>query len=126
MLLFNPVWLFDIGFQLSFAAVTAILLLQPGLYGLLPVKNTALRKVWALITVSIAAQIGTAPSGHALFLTFFHAFSPDKLMGDSAGVVDCVCGCCIACLNSFSRLATFLCRDDRDVDSTAKYGAPLD
>lgn len=33
MLLFNPVWLFDVGFQLSFSAVAAIVLLQPGLYG---------------------------------------------------------------------------------------------
>lgn len=32
MLLFKPVWLFDVGFQLSFSAVAAILLLQPGLY----------------------------------------------------------------------------------------------
>lgn len=39
MLLFNPVWLFDVGFQLSFSAVAAIVLLQPGLYGLLSVKN---------------------------------------------------------------------------------------
>lgn len=76
MLLFNPVWLFDIGFQLSFAAVTAILLLQPGLYGLLPVKNTALRKVWALITVSIAAQIGTAP----LVMLYFSRFSTHFLL----------------------------------------------
>ena len=76
MLLFNPVWLFDVGFQLSFAAVTAILLLQPGLYGLLPVKNTALRKVWALITVSIAAQIGTAP----LVMLYFSRFSTHFLL----------------------------------------------
>ena len=63
-------------FQLSFAAVTAILLLQPGLYGLLPVKNTALRKVWALITVSIAAQIGTAP----LVMLYFSRFSTHFLL----------------------------------------------
>lgn len=49
MLLFNPVWLFDVGFQLSFSAVAAIVLLQPGLYGLLSVKNRLLRKAWGLV-----------------------------------------------------------------------------
>ena len=61
MLLFNPVWLFDVGFQLSFSAVAAIVLLQPGLYGLLSGKNRLLHKAWVLVTVSVAAQIGTAP-----------------------------------------------------------------
>ena len=61
MLLLKPVWLFDVGFQLSFSAVAAILLLQPGLYGLVSVKNTVLRKIWGLATVSVAAQVGTAP-----------------------------------------------------------------
>ncbi len=76
MLLFNPVWLFDVGFQLSFSAVSAILLLQPGLYGLLSVKNRVLRKVWGLITVSVAAQIGTAP----LVMLYFSRFSTHFLL----------------------------------------------
>lgn len=71
MLLFNPVWLFDVGFQLSFSAVAAIVLLQPGLYGLLSVKNRLLRKAWGLVTVSVAAQIGTAP----LVMLYFSRFS---------------------------------------------------
>lgn len=70
MLLFNPAWLFDVGFQLSFSAVAAIVLLQPGLYGLLSVKNRLLRKAWGLVTASVAAQIGTAP----LVMLIFHAF----------------------------------------------------
>ncbi len=76
MLLFNPVWLFDVGFQLSFIAVTAILLLQPGLYGLLSFRNTVLQKVWGLIAVSIAAQIGTAP----LVMLYFSRFSTHFLL----------------------------------------------
>ncbi len=70
MLLCNPAWLFDVGFQLSFSAVAAILLLQPGLYGLLPVKNCLLRKAWGLVTVSVAAQIGTAPLAVLYFSRF--------------------------------------------------------
>jgi len=76
MLLFNPAWLFDVGFQLSFSAVAAIVLLQPGLYGLLSVKNRLLRKAWGLVTVSVAAQIGTAP----LVMLYFSRFSTHFLL----------------------------------------------
>lgn len=61
MLLCKPVWLFDVGFQLSFAAVAAIVLVQPRLYALWKVDNRLLRYVWGLMTVSVAAQLGTAP-----------------------------------------------------------------
>ena len=71
MLLVNPVWLFDIGFQLSFAAVATILLFQSKMYGLFTIKNYFLRKVWGLVTVSITAQIGTAP----LVMLYFSRFS---------------------------------------------------
>lgn len=39
MLLCNPVWLFDVGFQLSFLAVASILLTYKPIYRLLPVKS---------------------------------------------------------------------------------------
>lgn len=61
MLLYNPYYLFDVGFQLSYLAVVAIVLLQPRLEGVLFVKNRFLRPVWSLITVSVAAQLGTFP-----------------------------------------------------------------
>ena len=76
MLLYHPVWLFDVGFQLSFSAVAAIVLLQPRLYGLWSVKNCILRKAWGLITVSVAAQIGTAP----LVMFYFSSFSTHFLL----------------------------------------------
>ena len=76
MLLYNPFWLFDVGFQLSFTAVAAILLIQPGLYALLTVKNRLLRYLWGIATVSVAAQIGTAP----LVLLYFSRFSTHFLL----------------------------------------------
>lgn len=76
MLLYNPVWLFDVGFQLSFSAVAAILLLQPKLYRLWTVKNRLLRYTWGLMTVSVAAQIGTAP----LVILYFSRFSTHFLL----------------------------------------------
>lgn len=76
MLLCKPVWLFDVGFQLSFLAVAAILVLQKPLYQLLPVKSWLGKRVWGLMTVSIAAQLGTAP----LVMFYFSRFSTHFLL----------------------------------------------
>jgi competence protein ComEC len=76
MLIYNPSWLYDVGFQLSFTAVIAILLIQPWLYERFTVRNRFLDKLWGLATVSIAAQIGTAP----LVLLYFSRFSVHFLL----------------------------------------------
>lgn len=76
MLLCNPVWLFDVGFQLSFLAVAAILYLQPVIYNLLKVKNRITKYVWGTMSVSIAAQLGTAP----LVILYFSRFSTHFLL----------------------------------------------
>lgn len=61
MLLWNPFYLFDVSFQLSFVAVASILILQPFLYKQIKVENRVGKYVWGLLTVTIAAQIGTCP-----------------------------------------------------------------
>jgi competence protein ComEC len=74
MLLFRPLWLFDVGFQLSFVAVASIHFIQPRLYRLLPQSGTRLLQwrafsyFFGLFTVAIAAQAGTAP----LISFYFH------------------------------------------------------
>ncbi len=71
MLLYDPAYLFDWGFQLSYIAVFFILYLQPRLYQLIAVRNPLLAIPWGWITVSVAAQIGTAFLG----LYYFGQFS---------------------------------------------------
>ena len=75
MLLFNPKSLFDVGFQLSFMAVLAILLFYPlfesvwsqqFLFG-----HRLFRWLWTTLAVSCAAQIGVAP----LIAYYFGRFS---------------------------------------------------
>jgi len=61
MLLFDPTALYDIGFQLSFSAVLSILLFEPLISGILKFRSKIAMYVWNLISVSTAAQIGTAP-----------------------------------------------------------------
>lgn len=76
MLFFHPLWLFDVGFQLSFLSVASILLIQPRLYAVWKVKNVFLRKVWGMMTMSVAAQIGVAP----LIAFYFSRFSTHFLL----------------------------------------------
>lgn len=60
MLAYQPLYLFDIGFQLSYAAVFGILYFQPRLKKCLPeVRNPLLAYPWEGLTVTMAAQAGT-------------------------------------------------------------------
>ena len=70
LLLYNPYYLLDVGFQLSFLAVLGIVYLQPLLYKIIVFDNWLLDKVWALLTISVAAQFITFPLG----LLYFHQF----------------------------------------------------
>lgn len=71
MLVYDPFYLFDIGFQLSFLAVFFILFFQPRLEQWMVVKNPLLAAPWTWITVSLAAQMGTS----FLCLYYFQRFS---------------------------------------------------
>ena len=68
----NPSGLFDVGFQLSFLAVLSIISIEPWLTALLRVKNKMGRYIWSMLTVSTAAQMGTA----ALVYYYFKTFAP--------------------------------------------------
>ena len=61
MLAWEPFYLYDISFQLSYLAVVAIVLIVPWLNRIVVVKNRVLNYLWQLTAVSIAAQIGTLP-----------------------------------------------------------------
>lgn len=68
MLLYNPHYLFQVGFQLSFLSVFSILLFYRPLYNLLPQGNRFARSTASLLAVSAAAQLGTLP----LVIYYFH------------------------------------------------------
>jgi competence protein ComEC len=70
MLLYNPFYLFDIGFQLSFLAVLSILIINPLLIHLYTSENKIIQYLWELVAVSFSAQIGVLP----LSLYYFHQF----------------------------------------------------
>ncbi|MEJ2594268.1 MAG: ComEC/Rec2 family competence protein [bacterium] len=70
MLVIDPLLIFNIGFQLSYAAVVGILAFHRPIYGLLYLKNKVLDKLWSVFVLSLAAQLGTFP----LSVHYFHFF----------------------------------------------------
>ncbi|MBO9619800.1 MAG: ComEC family competence protein [Niabella sp.] len=61
LLCYNPYWLWDIGFQLSYTAVLGIVIFYKPIYNLIFINNKLLNSVWQLCAVSIAAQLLTTP-----------------------------------------------------------------
>ncbi|WP_411766519.1 ComEC/Rec2 family competence protein [Winogradskyella sp. A3E31] len=70
ILLFKPIYVFDVGFQMSYLAVLAIVSFQPIFYKLWQPKLWAIDKLWQIFTVTLAAQIGVVP----ISLYYFHQF----------------------------------------------------
>lgn len=63
LLCINPYWLWDVGFQLSYAAVLSIIIFMQPVYHWFYIKNKTLDFIWKLNAVTIAAQILTVPIG---------------------------------------------------------------
>jgi competence protein ComEC len=70
ILLVEPSFLFDVGFQLSYIALFFIIWLQPLLSSIWKPKYKVSKYIWDILTVSFAAQIGTLP----LSIYYFHQF----------------------------------------------------
>ncbi len=82
VLLFDPLIMYDVGFQLSYAAVFGIVLLHTSISRLIFIPNKWLRKLWEGTAVGIAAQFFTFP----LVLYYFHQF-PNYFMLSNIGVM---------------------------------------
>ncbi|MDC0303569.1 ComEC family competence protein [Flavobacteriales bacterium] len=70
LILYEPMIIMQVGFQLSYTAVIGIVLIQPRLFKLYTFKNQLLDWAWSITCVSVAAQIATFPLG----LLYFHQF----------------------------------------------------
>ncbi|BAO55439.1 ComEC/Rec2 family competence protein [Nonlabens marinus] len=79
LLLIDPRMLFQVGFQLSYTAVLAIVLLQPIFSSFVArPKSWFVRNLWQIFTVTLSAQIGVAP----LSIYYFHQFPLLFLVGN--------------------------------------------
>ena len=96
MLIYNPLYLFDISFQMSFMAVYSILLFYQPLEGLCSTSHFYTRWPWSMLCISIAAQIGTMPliiyyfgriSCYALFTSFIAIPAATVILWLSAAIL---------------------------------------
>lgn len=83
MLVYNPFFLFDVSFQLSFAAVFAILAFYPLFSRSLCIRNRVLRYVWNTLSLSMSAQLGTLP----FILYYFGSFPTYFLLANLIVVI---------------------------------------
>lgn len=70
LLIWNPFLIFQVGFQLSYLALSGIVFFQPHIYKLWVFESSIFDFIWKLCTVSLAAQLSTFPIG----IYYFHQF----------------------------------------------------
>ena len=70
LLCFNPLWIIDVGFQLSYLALLSIVLFYTSVYNWLYFSYKIPDAIWKLIAGTISAQILTFP----LCVYYFHQF----------------------------------------------------
>ena len=78
ILFFNPLSLFDVGFQLSFVSVLFILKLMPSVAPRRVIAASRAGRLWGFMAVSLCAQIGVAP----LVAYYFHNFPTYFMMSN--------------------------------------------
>lgn len=82
LLVYNPFWLWDVGFQLSYSAVLSIIIFVRPVYNLFYIRNKLLDFFWKLNSVTIAAQILTLP----VSVYHFHQFPAHFLLTNLVAV----------------------------------------
>ncbi len=87
--IFSPESLFDIGFQLSYAALLSIIFINPKLSQLLPSKNRYIKWMWGILSLSISCSIGTSLITLSLygFFPFYFMISNIILIPLTASVI---------------------------------------
>jgi len=74
ILLVNPLTFFDVGFQMSYTSVFAILFFMPQFYKIFNPVNRWVKSGWDMLIISIAAQLGVFPIVLYYFGTFPNYF----------------------------------------------------
>ncbi len=111
LLCFDPFWLWDTGFQLSYAAILSLRMFARPIGELLPLQNKILIVIRDAASVSMAAQILTTP----ISIYYFHRFPSYFLIANlvavplSSGIlVGGICLCICSFLNPMGHLLGWL------------------
>ena len=82
LLCYDPYWLWDVGFQLSYVAVLSIVVFYKPIYDLLFFKNKIVDAIWKLNAITLAAQLLTLP----FTIFYFHQFPNYFLLANFVAV----------------------------------------
>lgn len=82
LLVYNPFYLWDAGFMLSYAAVLSIVAFFKSIYNWFYIKNKLGNFIWKAMAVNISAQILTLP----IVLFYFHQFPNMFLLANLVAV----------------------------------------
>ncbi len=117
LICFDPFWIFNTGFQLSYAAVLSLGLFVGPVRAMISLKNKMLVATWDAASVSIAAQILTTP----ISIYYFHQFPIYFLIANLlavplssliliGGILLCICSPVQLAAQWMGRLLGFLVR----------------
>lgn len=108
LLLYNPYMLYQVGFQLSFAAVVGIVWLYPFFNSWFTFKWRIANRVWDITCVSLAAQVATFPIGLLYFHQFPNYFFLANLIVIPAAFLIVITGVSLLATSFFSPLASLI------------------
>lgn len=74
LLMYQPLYVLDLGFQLSYLSVFSLIAIFPKLGEWIQPKSVVVKKVWEMSGISIVAQLATAPLTMSVFHTFPNYF----------------------------------------------------
>ncbi len=108
LLCIDPFSLWDVGFQLSYLAVTGIVMLHKYIYHWFYLRNRILRGAWNIASVSLAAQIFTLPACLFYFHQMALLFMITNIIAVPLATIT-LYGCiALVCLSCVSIVATWL------------------
>ena len=88
LLCYNPYWLWDVGFQLSYSAVLSIIIFMQPIYNLFYIKNKFLDFIWKLNAVTLGCtntyhagqHLSFSPVSCLFFTDQFYSRSPCQVL----------------------------------------------
>lgn len=111
ILISNPLYLYDVGFQMSFAAVLFIILFYGPVFHIVPDSVRGIpvvKQIWQMMSVSVAAQIGVAPLVAFYFGRFSCYFLITNLIVVPAATIILYGAVIVALLSFLPLLQTFV------------------
>lgn len=108
LLCVQPMWLFSVGFQLSFLAVLSLILFYKHIYRWVGPTHLITKALWGAIAASIAAELLVAP----LVVYYFHLFPLLFIVANVAAYlfagITLIAGMLLIGLSSITPVASFI------------------